>query len=45
MNGRGFITISMHEFERVKIIEAVVQHRLTVRFGTVSSEHISPLIA
>ena len=30
MNGRGFITISMHELERVKIIEAVVQHRLTV---------------
>jgi hypothetical protein len=25
MNGRGFITISMHELERVKIIEAVVQ--------------------
>ncbi len=22
MNGRGFITISMHELERVKIIEA-----------------------
>ncbi|CAE6820674.1 hypothetical protein PQR37_20970 [Paraburkholderia nemoris] len=30
MNGRGLITISMHEFERVKIIEAVVQHRLTI---------------
>ena len=30
MNGRGFITISMHELERVKIIEAVVQHRLTI---------------
>ena len=30
MNGRGFITISMHELERVKIIEAVVQRRLTV---------------
>ena len=29
MNGRGFITISMHELERVKIIEAGVQHRLT----------------
>ncbi|MFM0740428.1 hypothetical protein PQQ51_24580 [Paraburkholderia xenovorans] len=29
MNGRGFITISMHELERVKIIESVVQHRLT----------------
>ena len=26
MNGRGFITISMHELERVKIIEAVVVH-------------------
>ena len=25
MNGRGFITISMHELERAKIIEAVVQ--------------------
>ena len=24
MNGRGFITISMHELERVKIIEAGV---------------------
>ena len=30
MNGRGLITISMHELERVKIIEAVVQHRLTI---------------
>jgi Helix-turn-helix domain len=30
MNGRGFITISMHQLERVKIIEAVVQRRLTV---------------
>lgn len=30
MNGRGFITISMHELERVKIIEAVVERRLTV---------------
>ena len=30
MNGRGFITISMLELERVKIIEAVVQHRLTI---------------
>ena len=30
MNGRGLITISMHELERVKIIEAVVQRRLTV---------------
>ena len=30
MNGRGFITISMHELERVKIIESVVQHRLTI---------------
>jgi hypothetical protein len=30
MNGRGFITISMHELERVKIIEAVVQRRLTI---------------
>ncbi|CAG9264679.1 hypothetical protein PCAR4_60177 [Paraburkholderia caribensis] len=30
MNARGFITISMHELERVKIIEAVVQHRLTI---------------
>ncbi|MBB5447067.1 hypothetical protein HDG38_005704 [Paraburkholderia sp. WSM4177] len=30
MNGRGFVTISMHELERVKIIEAVVQHRLTM---------------
>jgi Helix-turn-helix domain len=30
MNGRGFITISMHELERVKIIEAVVQHRQTI---------------
>ncbi|MFL9946542.1 hypothetical protein PQR68_11245 [Paraburkholderia agricolaris] len=30
MNGRGFITISMNEFERVKIIEAVAQRRLTV---------------
>ncbi|MFM0205393.1 hypothetical protein PQR53_36855 [Paraburkholderia fungorum] len=28
MSGRGFITISMHELERVKIIEAVVQHPL-----------------
>ena len=30
MNGRGFITISMHELERVKIIESVVQHGLTI---------------
>jgi hypothetical protein len=30
MNARGFITISMHELERVKIIEAVVEHRLKV---------------
>ncbi len=30
MNGRGFITISMHELGRVKIIESVVQHRLTI---------------
>ena len=30
MNGRGWITISMHELERVKIIESVVQHRLTI---------------
>lgn len=30
MNGRGFITISMHELERVKIIEADLQHRLMV---------------
>ncbi|CAE6847563.1 hypothetical protein R75461_07314 [Paraburkholderia nemoris] len=30
MNGRGLITISMRELERVKIIEAVVQHRLTI---------------
>lgn len=29
-DGRGFITISMHELERVKIIEAVLQHRLMV---------------
>ena len=28
MNGRGFITISMHELERVKIIEAVIEERL-----------------
>ena len=30
MNGRGLITISMRELERVKIIDAVVQHRLTI---------------
>jgi len=30
MNARGFVTISMHELERVKIIEAVVEHRLKV---------------
>ncbi|MEZ2312015.1 helix-turn-helix domain-containing protein [Paraburkholderia sp. RCC_158] len=30
MNERGFITITMHEFERVKVIQAVLQHRLTV---------------
>ncbi|MFL9882445.1 helix-turn-helix domain-containing protein [Paraburkholderia agricolaris] len=30
MNGRGFITSSMNELERVKIIEAVAQRRLTV---------------
>lgn len=30
MSGRGFITISMHELERVEIIEAVVQRRLTI---------------
>jgi hypothetical protein len=28
MDARGFITISMHELERVKLIEAVVEHRL-----------------
>ncbi|MGF6703012.1 transposase [Paraburkholderia sp. MM5496-R1] len=37
MNGRGFITISMHELERVKIIEAVVQHRLT---GVLAAERL-----
>ena len=30
MNGRGFITISMHELERVKVIETVVEHGLTI---------------
>ena len=29
-NGREFITITMHELERVKIIEVVVQHRQTI---------------
>ena len=28
MNRRGLITVSMHELERVKIIEAVFEHRL-----------------
>jgi len=30
MNGRGFITISMHKLERMKIIESVMQRRLTI---------------
>ncbi|MEQ5838476.1 helix-turn-helix domain-containing protein [Paraburkholderia acidicola] len=30
MNGRGFITMSMQELERVKVIEAVVEHGLTI---------------
>ncbi|MGA3251422.1 MAG: hypothetical protein ABSD12_25270, partial [Paraburkholderia sp.] len=38
MNGRGLITISMHELERVKIIEAVVQHRLTIVLAAELSE-------
>jgi hypothetical protein len=28
MNERGLITASMHELERVKVIEAVIDHRL-----------------
>jgi hypothetical protein len=30
MNERGFITATMHELERIKIIEAVCEHRLTM---------------
>ncbi|WP_186307897.1 hypothetical protein [Paraburkholderia sp. BCC1884] len=41
MNGRGFITISMHELERVKIIEAVVQRRLTVVRAAVAASWAS----
>jgi len=29
MNGRGFITISMHELRRVKVIDSVVEGRLS----------------
>lgn len=25
MNGRGFITISMHEFDRLKMVQAIVE--------------------
>jgi hypothetical protein len=28
MNGRGLITATMHELERVKVIEAVIEGRL-----------------
>jgi Helix-turn-helix domain len=30
MNERGFVTVSMHELERIKIIAAVAEHRLKV---------------
>jgi transposase-like protein len=30
MNERGFITATMHELERIKVIEAVCEHRLTM---------------
>lgn len=30
MNARGFVTISMRELERVRIIEAVAEHRMKV---------------
>ena len=33
MNERGFITATMHELERIKIIEAVCEHRLTMVLG------------
>ncbi|MCX4166290.1 MULTISPECIES: hypothetical protein [Paraburkholderia] len=41
MNGRGFITISMHELERVKVIEAVIEHGLTL--GTSFRYRVSPV--
>jgi hypothetical protein len=28
MNARGFVTISTHEFDRLKIIETIVEHQL-----------------
>jgi transcriptional regulator with GAF, ATPase, and Fis domain len=30
MNERGFVTVSMRELERIKIIAAVAEHRLKV---------------
>ncbi len=30
MNERGFIRATMHELERIKVIEAVCEHRLTM---------------